>query len=507
MQSSSDTRWNPALLGPLGDEQDVITGPVHFFAGEERFYAAKKLKQREKLVSEISPHLERVLEADETVLCVFPVLHYPPFLQLLGFGWWWSLFFRAAVVLTDRRLVEVLMRDKNRAGTRVWSYSWAQVRKLKQRMGSLSLTPSKGRTQKWKLLEKGDRKLLKLLVPGLEEGLPEEVSVPRPVPLWHCPECSAASVKHPKVCTQCGTVFKTTGLAAGLALAFPGAGLVYAEHRVLALFDLLGEVFLFGLVAMFFLSAADAVEMAVAAVFGLFALFFTKLESAHLATVLVKRTKPDPNRKKWQQAAIATAVLSAALIAIPPMFTGVLANRLDRDLDFSANSQGWEGGFDGEQWQYGDEPNQRSEWINADGRALFVWSFPLAPAATFESFSQDLELSMGEASVEALSIPDFDGLRVIEMQADDEGNQLLWIRWVLFDREFDDVHMIGASSWPGEEGALEEKLSALLLASEWRPAANCASARSAARREDASRPLPDALPAGARYDNQRTGQP
>jgi hypothetical protein len=469
MQSSNDTQWNPALLGPLDDHQDVLIGPVRFFAGEERFYSKKKLGQREQLWSEISPHLERVLDEDETVLAAFPVLHYPPFLQLLGFGWWWQFFFRAAVVLTDRRVVEVLMQDRKHAGTRVWSYPWAQVRKLKLRMGTLTMSPAKGRTQKWRLLERSDRKLVKLIVPMLEAILPEEVTVPRPVPVWHCPVCSAASVQHPKVCAHCGTVFKSVGLAAGLALAFPGAGLFYAGHRVMAAFDFFGEVLLYGLVTVFFLTAADAVEMVVAAMLGVFVLFFTKLESVHLSTVLVKRTKPDPSRRNWQRGALGAGVLSAVLIATPPVFTGVWANQLDRDLDFSANTEGWQGGFDGESWMYGIDLDQRSEWIHTDGQALFVWSYPLGTAETFEIHAQDFAFGIGENAVEELSIEGFEGFRVVEMQADEDGNQLLWIRWVLFDRPNSDVHMIGASCAPGEDIALEERVSRLLMTADWRP--------------------------------------
>ena len=463
-------RCNPAALGPLDDDLTPVTGPVTVFEGEEKYLSARKLDARAKLYAEIAPILGRVLDQEETVLHVVPALAYPRFLELFGFGVWWTLFFRATLILTDRRVIEVLMRDGRHAGTRVCSYSWGQVSDLKVSMAMLKLKPAQGRTQKWKIIERGDRKLLKLLVPKVQQLLPGDIHAPRRVPLWHCPECGAATPEHPKLCAQCETRFKTRGLAAALALAFPGAGLLYAGHPILATVDLLGEMLMYALVATMFLAASGPTEIFAAVAVGLVFLFFTKLESAHMASVLVHRTKADRENTKWRRAAIIGAVVSAVLLAVPPMLSGSFGNKLDRDLDLSANALGWSGGRDPDQWQFGIEPNQRSEWIRDDGQAVFVWSWPMNAGETYESLAAAFSTGGQEVPVEPISVADLDGFRVVQSEVDDEGETYVWVRWVLFDRQYDDVHVVGAVVYPDRMESVEADINELLNDAGWMPA-------------------------------------
>jgi len=464
-------RLNPALFGPLDDEYAPLTGSVRLFPGEDRFLSNRKLDAREKLLDTINPIIERVLDDDETVLYVAPAVHNPRFLEVFGFGMWYVLFFRAAVVLTDRRLVEIMLKKPDRADSCIRSYSWGQVRKLKFSMGTLTLKPAQGRTQKWKFQERGDRKLLKLLLPKIEEQLvPGDIHAPRPMPLWHCPECGAATPKYPSACGRCGTRFKSQGLAAALALAFPGAGLLYAGHPVLATFDLIGEVFLYIIVVVSFLVATGSEAVASAVIVGLMFLFFTKLESAHVASVLVHRTRPDPTPSKWKKGAAVGAVLSLALMAVPPVFTGVLSgvvNVVDRDLDFAANDLGWAGSHDPNAWVFGAEPNQRSEWIRDDGQGLFVWSLPMGVDETEEIFIATVSEDLGSDNVQPTAIAGFEGIRVIEENVDENGEQFLWVRWMLFDREYDDVYILATSTLPGQVEVMESEVDQLVQEASW----------------------------------------
>ena len=470
-------RWDPAFLGPLDEEFVPVTGAVRLFPGEERYLSPRKLDAREKLWQVVQPHLQRVLDADEAVLHVAPVIHNPRFLEVFGFGMWYVLFFRAALVFTDRRVVEIMLRKPDRADTGIFSYSWGQVKDLKFGFGTLTLKPAQGRTQKWKIQERGDRKLVKLLLPKIQQQLlPGDIHTARPVPLWHCPECGAASPSHPVQCEHCGIRFKSRNLAAALALAFPGAGLLYAGHPVLAALDLLGEIMLFFVVAVSFLGASGPGDVAAAVTLGVMFFFFTKLESAHVATVLAHRTRPDPNRMKWSRGAIVGAVLSLFLVALPPAFSGAFGgvggfvNLVDRDPDFAANDYGWSGGRDPDHWQFGVEPNQRSEWVRDDGQSLFVWSLALGPEDTEEQFTADVKDGLNQADIDPVVIGGLDGFRVAEERVSEDGTSFIFVRWMLFDRDFNDVHILGAPVLPGGVELLQVQVDELLAGADWVPA-------------------------------------
>jgi hypothetical protein len=440
----------------LDEEFAPVTGALRCFAGEERYLSPRKLTAREKLWQTIEPILGRILAEDETVLHVAPVLRNPRFLEVFGLGIWYVLFFRAALVVTDRRVVEIMLRKPDVADTCIRSYSWGQVQRVKLSLGTLTVKPAQGRTQKWKLQERGDRKLLKLLLPKVVEQLvPGDIHVPRPVPLWHCPECGLPTPKAPKLCSQCGTRFRSQGLAAGLSLAFPGAGLLYAGHPVLAALDFIGESTAFLFVT-----------------FGCIVLFFTKLESAHVAQVLVGRTRPEPRPGRWRRVAVIGAAVTLVLMAVPPVLTGSLAsfgNLVDRDLDFSANELGWDGGHDPGQWVYGSELNQRSEWIRGDGQSLFVWSVPMGAGETERAFTEAVTSAENVESWEPVTIGGFDGLRITATEIDEDGAHYLWVRWMLFDREYDDVHILATATLPEGLDELNSEVDRLVRATDWLP--------------------------------------
>jgi len=224
---------------------------------------------------------------------------------------------------------------------------------------------------------------------------------------------------------------------------------------------------MFILVAIMFLVASGPAEVVAAVVVGLVILFFTKLESAHMASVLVHRTKVETKNKKWRRVAIVGAVVSLAFLALPPLLSGSLGNKLDRDLDLSANALGWSGGHEPEQWQYGVEPNQRSEWIRDDGQAVFVWSWTMGADETFESLTAAFNTGGQEVPIEPISVADLDGFRVHQSDLDDDGDTYVWVRWVLFDRQFDDVHVVGAVVSPEGIDSFEAELNELLQNVVW----------------------------------------
>jgi hypothetical protein len=152
------------------------------------------------------------------------------------------------------------------------------------------------------------------------------------------------------------------------------------------------------------------------------------------------------------------------------MLSGSFGNKLDRDLDLSANALGWNGGHDPDQWQFGIEPNQRSEWIREDGQAVFVWSWTMEAGETYESLAGAFNTGGQEVPIEPISIADLDGFRVDQSDVDDEGDAYVWVRWVLFDRQFDDVHVVGTFVYPDGIESVEAEINELLQNVGWIPA-------------------------------------
>ena len=89
---------------------------------------------------------------------------------------------------------------------------------------------------------------------------------------------------------------------------------------------------------------------------------------------------------------------------------------------------------------------------------------------TYESLAGAFNSGGQEVPVESISIADLDGFRVEQSDIDDEGDTNVWVRWVLFDRQFDDVHVVGASVYPDGIEAVEAEINELLQNVVWIPA-------------------------------------
>lgn len=467
--------FHPDLFGPLSTEPVVQTGPAVLFAGEERFLSARALRRREALRDAVAPRVRLLLQEGERLLHLLPAVRVPPLGQQLALGVWYVRFFKVALVLTDQRLIEVgLGSDGHTVGTSTQSFPWSQARKLAAGLRGFRLTPAKGRTDSWRLAEGGDRKLLKALVPNLSQNvLAGGAAAPRPVPLWHCPTCGAAAEKHPASCESCGTAFKSSNLAAALALAIPGGGLMYARRPVLAAFDVLGEALVFVLVAIGFLVAGTGEEKVAALVVGLLLFLLTKVESAHLAHIFAHRTVPEaaPTRRRWVRAAVAGGVLSVVLMALPPALAGRMDGTVNHDLTFEAQDLGWSGGHDPSAWVEGVDENQRSEWIHADGQELFVFAASLGLFESFESLRQELSdepvEDVTDRRVEPLEVAGLEGLWATETVKLGSGAEMRRVHCFIFDRTSRELHFCLTHASPDNLAEVSARTRQLLSRARW----------------------------------------
>lgn len=471
--------WNPHLFGPLEPEEVGDSTAFENFRGEERHFGRRQIQKRALLRVELDPVLRRGLQSGEQILSIAPGLEIGPLFERLGMGILWSMYYRVALVLTDQRLVEVLLDRGGRVPeTRVRSVPWSQVERLSVGIGGLHIRAGKFR-RTWRLSVRGDKKLLRLLVAKISEARVGIGGVPmRSVPLWHCPQCGRAFDRHPKVCDGCGTLFRTRSLAAGLALAFPGGGLFYAGHRFIAVLDLLGEFVFYGIVVAAILTAPDQPTLLAAVLMGVLFLVLTKLESVHLATTLVHRTKPygEEKHRQWRRAALILGVASLAAILLPFLLRGRLANaRIDRDLDLTHSGSGWRGGFDRSKWVTGAEDREkRSEWVRSGEEIVEVFAYPLSPLESFRGFVGDYREGTRDRSVapaEVLPLGSLETARAIERAASEDGTQFRRIIYLVHEPGGHDLHMVVLAVLPESESEADTELKKELRNSRWVDAA------------------------------------
>ncbi len=475
-------RIDPHLLGPLGGQPAFQTGPVELFPGEAQFLSAKDRKVRLGLRESVSELVSRVLREGERVLYLAQGAQVPPLLHQVGLGAYVYKFHQVALVFTDRRLVEVLLDFGGKAAsTRIRAFAWDRVRDVGIGFGGLALTTLEDRPRKhrWKLPVGGDKKLLKLLVPRIRERLLGTVTAPQQtapqaVPTWHCPTCGAALDSHPERCAACGSLFRSPKRAAWLAVAIPGGGLFYAGHPVLGTLDLVGEIIVYGALAFVLasttstaiglLTAPGAVELLLAAV-------FTKVESAHLAHVLTGRTKPDTEagRQLWRKWTIGGGVLSLVALLGLAGVQGRLVNAVDRDLRFAA--AGWTGTWTPSEWKFfEDDGKTRSEWRHEDGSVLGVKGYPLDLTESFADVRRafDKELAGGgHQPAEPITLGSFEGFRAVFNLVQSDDTPIAGIRYVIYDREGGDVHMIFWNVPPEAVPLAEARLRILLAGMRW----------------------------------------
>jgi len=417
-----------------------------------------------------------VLEEGEHVLWVAPGQQSPTFFESVGLGWWFYHLHRTALVLTDRRLVEILLDSRGkRPQTRIRSWAWSGLKKLKDRFGTLKVVPEGGRAASWRIRMRGDRKILKLLRPKIEEKVPRTSGV-TDAHRWWCPECGAPNEPSPDACGSCGAGFRTQGMATVLSLAFPGGGLFYAGRPVFGTLDLIGELMLFMVVALALTVSASIAEGASAAAFGLVLLFLTKVESVHVSRVLVRRTIPESEgrRSVWKKVGAAGGALSGLGIVGALAATGVLATPLVNDLTFADTEGEWAETRSAKEF-LADEGDQRSQWVHADGTTVYVSAYPLGVGESWSEFRDEYLSLMKVDGVEPTMIDEnlpegFTGFRCFVPIEGFDGEEYVSVNYMFYDADSTAIHHVYTFVEPEWLEAAAHELDDLVNTASWIPA-------------------------------------
>jgi len=474
-----DYRIEPEHLGPLGDrplaETAKSTGPEDLFPGAAAFLSPRQQRRRREQWAAAGPMVKRLLQPTEHVLYVTHGMHMPPVLHLVALGAMALPYHQVVLVVTDTRLIEVMLDVRGRkAGTRLRSFPWSGVRDLKMSFGKLTLQPASGRKQAWKVPLRGDRKLIDLLLARLRPRLLQEgAGHAEPLPHWHCPQCGHTLAANPVSCTHCRTPFRSSRLAAMLSLAFPGAGLLYAGHPFLATMDFFGEVLLY---ALFLLLVVEAEPGAVGIAIGLGAFFFvmTKVESVHLSSILVARTKPEgpATQSNYRKVVLVGGLASLILIGGAFPLIGAVRPVIDRDLDAAGADNPWQVSRDRSEWDdFADDPTARSRWTHPSGLYVTLFAYPQGILHSVGDFRIDYRRQMGGQGP-ALAIDDdvpapFEGFRSVSRRTDGAGRPIALVHYFVVDREHHDIHQMAATVLDEDAGLADELMRDLLSRARW----------------------------------------
>jgi len=471
---------NPHHFGPLDDQSRPDHVPGTLFSGVERFLGKGEIKRRTALWNALAERLERVCAADEQVLYVAPAVQKVGFLHYMALGVIVQKYHQVVLVITSRRVLEILLAFNGKTVShRTRSYAWGQTAEVKVSLGRLMLKSDDGKSETWHLAKRGDRKLLKLLLPKIQERLTQRPATGGHAwPVLHCSECGAPLATKPTNCAACGTQLRSPGLAAALSVAFPGAGLLYAGHPVLALFDFVGESFVYILFASMVLVSTSAVDLVGAFFFGAFLLVLTKLESLHIGHLLVGRRPIETveRRRRWKKLAYAGGSISVLALVVALLGTGALGNAVDRDLDFRIDDSTWVGSRNPDEWEmFIGDPDIRSQWYHSDGWTASVFAYPLEPGQTPQAFHDEFveyETATGaELLLDDNSLPEgLTGFRVVETVDAGDG-PLAVVHFFVNDLQGEDIHQVLMAVEPTEVADAESAMRDLLVQAHWIEAA------------------------------------
>ena len=471
----------PELLGPLGGETLQQTTPPELFPGEDRFLSKSQRSKRVEIWRSLSPLLGRFLAQDEHVLYVAQGVLRPGGLHAATMGALSFRYHQVVLIFTGARLIEVLLDFRGHVSKpRIRSFPWPQVAGIKLSWGSLRVVCGRKKKTTWSLSTRGDKKLLKLLVPRLQERLhPAAVATAVEAPVWHCTECLSGTPARPRHCPTCGTLFRSFKMASLLSLAFPGAGLLYCGHPVLALSDFLGEALLFGLFGSMLATASgsEALYGAVAAL--VIGFIVTKFESIHVGHLLTSfaRSETPARRAGWKKfGAVGGLVSAVAMAALVPL-AGKFAAGVDRDLDFAGLESTWSGTRNPSEWRFFEnESSLRSQWTHEDGWVVSVFAYPLGQGDTPEKFwgefSAGMEAQGATHVVSGDQVPaPLKGYRHVSQMAAKDGSHTASINYFVYDPQGRDIHHLLVNVVPEEGRQAEARVKELLGHARWTDAA------------------------------------
>jgi hypothetical protein len=468
-RAGQDHRIEPEFLGPLGDrplvEQAGTSSPDDLFPGASKFLSARIQRKRREQWNAVRPMVKRLLQADEHVLHVVYAQQVPGGLDHVGLGHFVYAYHQVMLVITDQRIIEALLNFRAKGpGTRLRVYAYRNLKGLKQSFGKLTAIPAQGKKQGWRLRTGGDRKLINLLLPRLQPKLAVEGAAhAQAAPQWHCPRCGGAVTPAPESCAGCKTRFRSTRVASGLSLGFPGGGLFYLGHPGLGALAVFGESMLF-IVGVAMMLGANGGGMIGGMVILSCLCALVKLQALNVVRVLGKRSIPEQEgrRERAMRWGMAGSAASLLLLAGAVPLAASARPRLDHDLEATAGGD-WKGSRTRSEWRaYKQDADARSQWVDGrTGAMVMVFGYPRSVMDETSEFRRAWVESMQSNTTRTLLDdeqvpPPYHGFRHAGGIKAKSGEELALVSYFVDDAEAHDLHEVRIVVPIDQVGAGEE---------------------------------------------------
>jgi hypothetical protein len=200
-------------------------------------------KRTDKALDKLKDALAKVLEPDETIFYVARAQAPVSVLEQLTFGWYIHTITGTVLVLTNRRLLHLLVYRNGSWKRSLRSLHLGDLAEAKVKgwlSPTLRLKYGNGKKETYWGLRRADAKKIKVLLAALLPGSVGE-STPAQAMVSLCPDCLAALTPRVYQCGQCGLRFRDEKTMIVRSLQIPGGGYFYARQWFLGALDALFE--------------------------------------------------------------------------------------------------------------------------------------------------------------------------------------------------------------------------------------------------------------------------
>jgi len=393
----------------------------------------------------VGERLSQVLSFDESVLAFTEGIEQCDVITRAVLGGFWAASRRVALVFTAHRMIEIgLNTTGRRAVGRIRSFPWDRVPSFELHGRWLELRSWADAGFRWYLRDELDPSIQQLLRAQADLSVSTfQPSQIRSVPLTHCSHCGLAHTNPDGRCSRCKAEIRSPRLAKWLAVAFPGAGHLYASWRLAAAMRFGIELLIFGSLVTAVLVADTARGAVTAIAIGAFVLILLKSHGAAVASILARQGEAitAEAQRRWRRVFPLGLLLSLIVLVAPLPFSGMADADISWDLDFLQSNPSWtriQAAAGGAEDSTGRIP--RSRWLHPDGWELRIDASPLRPFESIDDAWIRLDGEIGGVS-EVSRIGHHEAMWGHETHASRSGEMSV-VRLAVIDHEGRDVHVL-----------------------------------------------------------------